>query len=305
MNAGMPETMPWITRTTSEHFAFLWRNLTPRTMFANGIALLWVLAVGRLIRWFARFNSEHEQRKRHWIREQKLCHQNLHEATTARLSALGFIADATDTGSISLSTHAAPELAIERMIMVPHGKTPSNVNLLFQAHTEGPNATLLPESLNDAAEGVAEFLDTWGSRLRKTPSDFVFLRSPLHRTAQTAQVYKEAIAAAMPEHPPIEVEVDAGLLEINQGPTWHSKSVSQLQGSDRWVAQKYVWNPDLAPQPATAAVLLSSTPLLFLLAHWSVWRSGPTVGRYRRKGGSLFARPWTTRHSPLFTIHTT
>lgn len=237
----MPEAMPWINRTTGEHLAFLWRNLTPRTMFANVIALLWVLAAGRLIRWLARINGKHEQTRREWYREQKLCHQGLHEITTARLNALGFTADATDTGSISLGTHAAPELAIERMIMVPHGKTPSNVKLLFQAHMEGPNATLLPESLNDAAEGAAEFLHSWGSRLRQSPSDFVFLRSPLHRTAQTAQVYREVIAAAMPEHPLIEVGVDAGLLEINQGSTWQGKSVSMLHGADRWVAQKYAW----------------------------------------------------------------
>ena len=42
---------------------------------------------------------------------------------------------------------------------VPHGRTPANQKLLFQSHREGPNATLLPESLEEAASGAEAFVD--------------------------------------------------------------------------------------------------------------------------------------------------
>ena len=47
------------------------------------------------------------------------------------------------------------------------GRTPSNQRLIFQDHSEGPDATLLPESLVEAGKGAEVFLDAFGDRLER------------------------------------------------------------------------------------------------------------------------------------------
>lgn len=47
----------FITRTLSEHAAFFLRNLTPRTLFANGLALLWFACAFRMVRWLRRVSA--------------------------------------------------------------------------------------------------------------------------------------------------------------------------------------------------------------------------------------------------------
>ena len=188
--------------------------------------------------WRTTIVSDRDDDSAAWEISQRLSHQGEHQQTTDRLNALGFVADATDTGTISYwsTRFSAPQLVVEQLVMVPHGKTPSNVKLLFQSHAEGPDGQLLQASLDDAALGADEFLAGWGARLRERPSDFVFLRSPLHRTAQTADVYVRKMAEQ--KLPTPEIAVDEGLLEINQG-SWHGKSVDQLSGANQWSARKY------------------------------------------------------------------
>ena len=49
---------------------------------------------------------------------------------------------------------AALLLRVGALVLIPHGRTPSNQRLIFQVHSEGPDATLLPESLDEAAKGA-------------------------------------------------------------------------------------------------------------------------------------------------------
>ena len=64
----------------------------------------------------------------------------------ARVAALGLVE--LRPGVVAYAQHYAPPVVpLRSLIMVPHGRTPSNARLLFQSHAEGPNATLLPESL--------------------------------------------------------------------------------------------------------------------------------------------------------------
>ena len=65
------------------------------------------------------------------------------EITLAR--GLGFERDGKTTRHASHYT--PPAMTIEKLICIPHGRTPSNANILSQSHAEGPDAALLPESL--------------------------------------------------------------------------------------------------------------------------------------------------------------
>ena len=132
---------------------------------------------------------------------------------------------------------ASASLSLAQLVMVPHGRTPSNEKLLFQGHREGPEGQLLPQSLRDAATGAAAFLASdLGSELKRAPSRFVFLRSPLQRAAQTADAYLRAIGEAGLPVP--DVEVDSGLLEIDHS-AWHGWSAEEMHGDEGAAARAY------------------------------------------------------------------
>ena len=138
----------------------------------------------------------------------------------ARVAALGLVE--LRPGVVAYARHYAPPVVpLRSLIMVPHGRTPSNVRLLFQSHAEGPNATLLPESLDDAA----------------APETFAFARSPLRRCAQTAEAYAARFAAR--GFPPLDVAVDGRLLEIDHA-SWHGLTVDEVPaGPERAAAERY------------------------------------------------------------------
>ena len=92
----------WVTRTLGGHLNFLMRNLTPRTLFANAVALLWAWAASKFVRWL--LHQRAEGKKRQHLRDQRLMHQGMHAATTARLDALGFAM--TNNGTISMTSHS-------------------------------------------------------------------------------------------------------------------------------------------------------------------------------------------------------
>ena len=46
-----------ITRSFSEHCAFFLRNLTPRTVFANVVAFIWIIAMSWFLRWLSRLRD--------------------------------------------------------------------------------------------------------------------------------------------------------------------------------------------------------------------------------------------------------
>ena len=44
----------FISQTLTEHIQFLVRNMTPRSLFANLLALGWILCATRMVRWLNR-----------------------------------------------------------------------------------------------------------------------------------------------------------------------------------------------------------------------------------------------------------
>ena len=154
-----------------------------------------------------------------------------------RLLRLGLMQHSDDSDIIEYAPgYTPPELGMLELVMVPHGRTASNVALLFQSHDEGPDGRLLTSSLDDAARGAAAFLAEWGELLRDKAGTFLFLRSPLLRAEQTAEVYLRVMEAQ--GYPLPEVLVDPGLIEIDQG-SWHGKAVADLKGEDAEAGAAY------------------------------------------------------------------
>ena len=167
-----------------------------------------------------------------------------------RVRRLGLIL--TGAGKLDYAPDETLALEINQLVMIPHGKTPSNVQLLFQSHVEGPDARLLPASLDDAAIGAARFVDEWGERLKQSPDDFVFFHSPLHRTTQTAAVYVKALQQALSVQ--IELSIESRIIEIDHA-SWHGKTAGQLQGTDQEEAAAYR-NGDIFAAPGDGECLL-------------------------------------------------
>ena len=162
--------------------------------------------------------------------------RRLSGVAAARVRALGL--EETSPGILGYAAdYAPPRLALEKLIMVPHGRTPSNERMLFQSHAEGPNATLLPSSLDEAARGAEAFLAEHGARYAASPAEFRFSRSPLRRCVETAAVYLDAFEKRGLARP--EVAVDEGLLEIDHA-SWHGLTVAEISaGPERDAAAKY------------------------------------------------------------------
>jgi len=117
------------------------------------------------------------------------------------------------------------------LIMVPHGKTPSNVRLLFQNHSDsGPESWLIPEGVAMAKAGAAAFVQEYGPVLCANPNNWVMYCSPLSRTKATAEPYVAALREAGACVP--EPTVDPDLIEINQG-SWHGQTVQDLKTAGR------------------------------------------------------------------------
>ena len=150
-------------------------------------------------------------------------------ATSLGFSLAGHTLDYSSSFTPSL-------LNLEALIFIPHGKTPSNEKLLFQSHKESQNSKLLESSLKDTEEGARVLISQYHTRLKSNPSDFIFLRSPLQRTGETAEVYLNQLCKVMNDTP--EVEVDPALLEIDHA-SWHGKTVSELCGDDKELAMSY------------------------------------------------------------------
>lgn len=150
-------------------------------------------------------------------------------------SKLGF---AIAGQSIDYSSAYSPiSLDLEALIFIPHGRTPSNEKLIFQSHEESSNSKLLPTSLAETAEGAEVFLAQYSDRLTHQPTDFIFLRSPLERTAETAEIYLEVMRGRIPTAP--NIQIDSGLLEIDHT-SWHGQTVSDIQDNEeRALAMSY------------------------------------------------------------------
>ena len=161
--------------------------------------------------------------------------------TAARLSRLGLRLGPLGAPTL-VASFAPPRPRVGALVLIPHGRTPSNQRLIFQDHSEGPDATLLPESLVEAGKGAEVFLDAFGDRLERCS----FRRSPLHRCAQTWGVYETAFAGRGLEVP--EIAVDEALVEIDHA-SWHGKTVEELEGADRAAAAAHRAGDCLAKPP--------------------------------------------------------
>ena len=161
--------------------------------------------------------------------------------TAARLARLGLRLGPLGAPTL-VASFAPPRPRVGALVLIPHGRTPSNQRLIFQDHSEGPDATLLPESLVEAAKGAEVFLDAFGDRLERCS----FRRSPLHRCAQTWGAYETAFAGRGLEVP--EMAVDDALVEINHA-SWHGKTVEELAGADRAAAAAHRAGDVLAKPP--------------------------------------------------------
>jgi len=148
--------------------------------------------------------------------------------TAARLARLGLRLGPLGAPTL-VASFAPPRPRVGALVLIPHGRTPSNQRLIFQNHSEGPDATLLPESLVEAGKGAEVFLDAFGDRLERCS----FRRSPLHRCAQTWEAYTAVLADRGLEVP--EIAVDEALVEIDHA-SWHGKTVEELEGADRAAA---------------------------------------------------------------------
>ena len=76
--------------------------------------------------------------------------------TAARLSRLGLRLGPLGAPTL-VASFAPPRPRVGALVLIPHGRTPSNQRLIFQDHSEGPDATLLPESLVEAGKGAEVF----------------------------------------------------------------------------------------------------------------------------------------------------
>jgi broad specificity phosphatase PhoE len=148
--------------------------------------------------------------------------------TAARLARLGLRLGPLGAPTL-VASFAPPRPRVGALVLIPHGRTPSNQRLIFQNHSEGPDATLLPESLVEAGKGAEVFLDAFGDRLERCS----FRRSPLHRCAQTWEAYTAVLADRGLKIP--EIAVDEALVEIDHA-SWHGKTVDDLSGADRAAA---------------------------------------------------------------------
>ena len=86
--------------------------------------------------------------------------------TAARLARLGLRLGPLGAPTL-VASFRPPRPNVQALVLIPHGRTPSNQRLIFQNHSEGPDATLLPESLVEAGEGAEVFLDAFGDRLER------------------------------------------------------------------------------------------------------------------------------------------
>eukprot|EP00931_Biecheleriopsis_adriatica_P060110 TRINITY_DN36089_c0_g1_i1.p1 TRINITY_DN36089_c0_g1~~TRINITY_DN36089_c0_g1_i1.p1 ORF type:complete len:280 (+),score=52.32 TRINITY_DN36089_c0_g1_i1:28-840(+) len=151
------------------------------------------------------------------------------EEVKARIDALGFRLTAGDALEYKEDYEKPVSLSCG-LIMVPHGKTPSNRDHLFQDHSDSDLSKLLPEGVEAAKRGAAKFMESFGGMVRDNPDQWVMYRSPLSRTGATAEPYMSALR----EDGALLVEpiVDPELIEINQG-SWAGLSVKALAEAGR------------------------------------------------------------------------
>jgi broad specificity phosphatase PhoE len=135
-----------------------------------------------------------------------------------------------------LKDYQPPQPEFKRLICIPHGRTMSNLNLLFQSHLEGPDGRLLPESYKEAERGADAFLDEYCQDRNEVMSNMVFIRSPMIRVRQTFEIYQKHILKY--KGLKIDAVVDEQVIEINHS-CWHGKRADELFGANKSKALEY------------------------------------------------------------------
>jgi len=148
---------------------------------------------------------------------------------------LGLELDAT-AGALSYAADFKPVVHLTcGLLMVPHGTTASNVQRLFQNHSDGPKSQLSPEGISEVERGAAAFVEAYGPALRRRAEEagggrWAVYRSPLQRCEDTANIFVAALERAGIPLP--EVTVDLDLIEINHG-SWGEHTAESLRDEGR------------------------------------------------------------------------
>ncbi len=157
------------------------------------------------------------------------------------------------------------KLLCEELVWIPHGRTPANEGLIFQSHVESPDGQLLPDSLSETEAGAKEFFEKYGATFNRIPGKFTFVRSPLERTRETAEIYRRVAVELFGPEIAFRVEpfVEDELVEIDHG-SWHGKTASELSGTEAVKASAYR-NGSFFAKPSDGE---SNLELIDRCSHW-------------------------------------
>lgn len=156
------------------------------------------------------------------------------------LRALGFDFR-SDDGKIGHSpAYKPPETAFD-LVIIPHGVTDANKRNVFHGQADSKDENLInEEGRRQAAEGaipLAEMIRSMSLRAE----DLIFLRSPLRRTGETAEISLTELQNLVPGLP-LEAQVDPDVIELSFG-EWDGKDLSEIEAElgpeEKLNAEKY------------------------------------------------------------------
>ncbi len=126
-------------------------------------------------------------------------------------------------GSLIPTIHAGyvngyrPPILTYDLILSPHGRTDNNVRHVFHGHTDNEHSLLNEAGRNDAHEMALKLWELIGDDFSQNPDNYVFIRSPLRSTDQTAQAFVRLVRKKLGRNISVPVIVDPGLIKINLG----------------------------------------------------------------------------------------
>ncbi len=165
-------------------------------------------------------------------------------AYKARVEALGFAMDPNDPGSIKNLEGYEREPLSYRLILVPYGQTPANVDLLFQDSFRdgGFNQILTPEGEAAVKSGAEEFWNMYRDEILRNPEKFVFLQPPLLATHQTVELYFKKMEEEWKKNTkkrfPFRLKIDRDTKDISHG-SLRDRAAEEAPDADRDAATAY------------------------------------------------------------------
>ena|GEM_PF-6129832 len=132
-----------------------------------------------------------------------------------------------DDGKIGHSPDYKPLETAFNLVLIPHGVTDANKRNVFHGRADSKDENLInDEGRRQAAEGapvLAEMIRSLGL----SNEDLIFLRSPLRRTGQTAEISLMELQALIPGLP-LEALVDPDVTELSFG-EWDGKTLAEIE----------------------------------------------------------------------------